>query len=253
MLEKQHIKSARQFALRLDTPPQNFHEILKLRRDISIELLQKAVEVFQMNPQYLLSGQGPMFLQPDHSQDFKVLTIVADREGKESIVHVPVQAQAGYPGGFYDPEYVNELPRYNLPNLKFCSESTMRSFEVNGDSMKPVLSASDIIICSYLHSYYWEKQLTDGPLFVIVTNEDVLVKRVTNLLRTEQKLLLHSDNEDFVSYAVHIKDIKEIWKVRAKISTKLDKTLSSNPDKIQDIHHLLEKQTKMIQSILSKE
>jgi len=43
--EENRIRSSRQFALSLDYLPQSLSEILRGRRDVTIELLRKAVDV----------------------------------------------------------------------------------------------------------------------------------------------------------------------------------------------------------------
>ncbi len=58
---KEKIKSSRQFALALGCLPQSLNEILKGRRDVTIELLQKAVVAYELNPTFIMSGLGAMF------------------------------------------------------------------------------------------------------------------------------------------------------------------------------------------------
>ncbi|MBK9272589.1 MAG: LexA family transcriptional regulator [Saprospiraceae bacterium] len=252
LLETNLVKSARQFALSLEVLPQTMHEILKGRRDVNVELIQKAVEIFQVNPSFLFQGIRPLFLGYDSSQNFKILTIFSDRKGKESIVHVPVAAQAGYPGLGSDPLFIDELPKYSLPDLKFTSDGTLRSFEVSGESMSPTIEHGDLIICRYLHPFYWENQLKNGPIYVIITQQDVLVKRVSNLLRSEKKLLLYSDNVGFGSYSIPGPEIKEIWHVCAKISTKLDLPTISENSSNEQLKSIISKQTHLLEQILQK-
>ena len=59
------VRSSRQFALSLDYLPQSLSEILKGRRDVTLELLRKGVEKYEMNPVFLLTGKGSHFSQPD--------------------------------------------------------------------------------------------------------------------------------------------------------------------------------------------
>ena len=79
----QRVKSSRQFAMHLEYLPQSLSEILKNRRDVTIELLRKAIEVYQMNPTYLFTGEGPLFLKDEDHKNFKVLTIVTDAHNDE--------------------------------------------------------------------------------------------------------------------------------------------------------------------------
>ncbi|MFT5385521.1 MAG: hypothetical protein ACI81W_002929, partial [Saprospiraceae bacterium] len=51
--EEGTVRSSRQFALSLDYLPQSLSEILKGRRDVTIELLRKAVEKYKINPVYI--------------------------------------------------------------------------------------------------------------------------------------------------------------------------------------------------------
>lgn len=60
------VRSGRQFAVSLDYLPQSFSEIINGRREVTVELLRKATELYCLNPSYLLMGQEPMIL-PDIS------------------------------------------------------------------------------------------------------------------------------------------------------------------------------------------
>ena len=53
--EENRVRSSRQFALSLEYLPQSLSEILKGRRDVTIELLRKAVEKYKINPVYVSS------------------------------------------------------------------------------------------------------------------------------------------------------------------------------------------------------
>lgn len=215
--EDKRVRSSRQFALALDYLPQSLSEILKGRRDVTIELLRKAVEHYKINPVYIYTGEGPMFMSEEGHKNFKVLTIVTDPHDDERIVHVPVPAQAGYAGEMADPTFIQDLPTFTLPDYKY-KVGTHRSFDVSGDSMEPTLFEGDKVVCSYLEPTLWENSLKNNYVYVIVTRGDVVVKRVTNLLKKEQQIKLHSDNEFYEDYRLNVGEINEIWYVRAKIS-----------------------------------
>lgn len=226
------MRSSRQFALSLDYLPQSLSEILKGRRDVTIELLRKAVEKYRINPVYIYTGEGPMFMTDEGHDNFRVLTIVTNAENEERIVHVPVPAQAGYAGELLDPAFVEELPTYSLPDYKYRN-GTHRSFDVAGDSMEPTLFEGDKVVCSFLEPTLWETSLKDSYVYVIVTRGDVLVKRVFNQLDQNKLLKLVSDNPFYDDHEIGLGDIREIWYVRAKVSPFLP-----SPQNIQ--RHLLE-------------
>jgi phage repressor protein C with HTH and peptisase S24 domain len=215
--EENQVRSSRQFALSLDYLPQSLSEILKGRRDVTIELLRKAVERYKINPVYIYTGEGPMFMTEEAHNSFRVLTIVTSTQEDERIVHVPIPAQAGYAAELGDPTFIQDLPAYTLPDYKY-KVGTHRSFDVAGDSMEPTLFEGDKVICSFLEPTLWEAAIKSNYVYVIVTRADVVVKRVTNALKEEKQLELISDNNFYEPYRVNIGDIREIWYVRAKMS-----------------------------------
>lgn len=56
--ERNEIKSLRQFAISVDYHPQNMNDIMKGKRDVTIDLLKNTIEVYQINPSYIFSGIG---------------------------------------------------------------------------------------------------------------------------------------------------------------------------------------------------
>lgn len=227
--DEKRVRSSRQFAISLDYLPQSLSEILKGRRDVTIELLRKAVEVYKINPVYIYTGEGPMFMSEEGNQSFRILTIVTNADEDERIVHVPVPAQAGYASDLADPTFVQDLPTFTLPDYKY-KVGTHRSFDVSGDSMEPTLFEGDKVICSFLEPSLWETSIKDNFVYVVVTRGDILVKRITNLILKNKELTLISDNSYYEPYRVKISDVREIWYVRAKISPFLP-----SPQNIQNI------------------
>jgi hypothetical protein len=162
LIDSKRVRSARQFANSLDYLAQSFNQIVQQKREVGIDLIQKAIAEYHINPGFLFTGNGPMFLIQNQMADSNILTIVTDVEQVEQIVHVPVSAQAGYCSGFSDPVFVSQLPYYSLPNLKFKTDGTMRSFDISGESMMPVINPNDMVICSYLHQCLWESHLKEN-------------------------------------------------------------------------------------------
>lgn len=245
------MRSSRQFALALDYLPQSLSEILKGRRDVTIELLRKAVETYNVNPLYLFTGEGTMFQTGEETQGFRLLTVVTDQHKDERIIHVPVPAQAGYAGEMLDSSFFEDLPTYSLPDYKY-KVGTHRSFDVSGDSMEPTLFEGDKVVCSFIEPNLWESALKDNYVYVIVTRGDVVVKRVFNKIKESRQLELHSDNDFYSPYRVSVSDVREIWYVRAKISPFLP-----SPNNIQnyvraevkELKQVLMNQSKLIENL----
>lgn len=250
--EESRVRSSRQFALSLDYLPQSLSEILKGRRDVTIELLRKAVEKYKINPVYIFTGEGPMFMTEEDHKDFRVLTIVTNVQDDEKILHVPTPAQAGYAADLNDPSFIENLPTYTLPDYKY-KVGTHRSFDVSGDNMEPTLYEGDKVVCSFLEPTLWETAVKDNYVYIIVTRGDILVRRVTNHLKEKKVLELISDNAFYEKKEIGVGDIREIWYVRAKISPFLPAVSNSGDQahlqEITALRDTLEKQQALINKL----
>ncbi|WP_373399446.1 LexA family transcriptional regulator [Algoriphagus halophilus] len=172
-----------------------------------------------------------------------ILTIATNDE-KENITMVPQKASAGYLNGYSDPEYMESLPQFNLPNLS--QNATYRAFELAGDSMLPLIPGT-IVIGSYVDQL---KDIKSGKTYVLVTaTEGVVYKRVFNYLNENGKLFLVSDNDHYKPFEIRGEDVLEAWESKAFISTDFpnpgDKkkpiTLEDLGEMIQDIQADLRK------------
>ncbi|WP_420460451.1 S24 family peptidase [Neolewinella sp.] len=214
---EKRIRSSRAFALSLDYLPQSLSEILKGRRDVTIELLRQAIAKYKLNPVYIFTGDGPMFMTEESNQNFRVLTTITTPDADELIVHVPLPAQSVYATELSDPSFVESLPTYSLPDYKY-KVGTHRSFDVPGDSMEPTLFEGDKVVCAFLEPTLWQSGIKDNYAYVIVTRSDVVVKRVRNYLADSKELEVISDNSFYDTYRIPLSDLREIWYVRARIT-----------------------------------
>ena len=144
----------------------------------------------------------------------EVLAITVDIHNKENVELVTQKASAGYLSGFQDPEFVKDLPKISLPVLP--KNRTYRAFEIQGDSMLPVLPGS-IIFAEYVDDV---NTIKNGKLYILVTRQDGIVfKRVFNFAGQERKLLLVSDNRLYQPFGVDVDDVLEIWAAKAFFSS----------------------------------
>ena len=215
--ENKTIKSSRQFALELDYLPQSLSEILKGRRDVTIEVIRKAIDVYRINPIFIFTGEGALFLQESDNSNMHILTVVTDVSDDERIVYVPIPAQTGYVSELGDPNFVKNLPSFTLPDYKY-KVGTHRCFDISGDSMEPTLFEGDKVVCSYIEPGLWESAIKDNYVYVIVTKEDIVTRRVSNQLKENKLLEVQSDNNYYEGYTIPLSSIREMWYVRAKIS-----------------------------------
>ena len=245
------VKSMRQFALQVDYLPQSLSEILKERRDVTIELLRKSVERYKMNPVYIYTGEGPLFMTEEGHKNFRVLTVVTSASDDEQIVHVSAPAHSGYANQLNKPAFIQSLPSFSLPDYKY-RVGTHRSFGVAGDGMEPTLFEGDKVVCSFLEPTLWETAIKDNFVYVIVTQADVLIKRVFNHLKEDKQLEIYTDNTFYSAYRVSLGDIREIWYVRAKISPFLPSPQNISSlikDEMLNMKKVMGEQSRMIQEM----
>ena len=58
LLDTREVRSAREFALRIECHPQSFHQILKGRRDVTVQMLEKGIREYDLSYDYLFKGKG---------------------------------------------------------------------------------------------------------------------------------------------------------------------------------------------------
>ena len=144
----------------------------------------------------------------------RVLFPISINEQNEELIEIiPIEASAGYLKGYADPEYIEDLQKFNLP---FLPTGTHRAFPIKGDSMLPVKDGS-FIVARFVEDI---EDVKDGRTYVVLTNDGGLVyKRVYNRIKDSKSLLLYSDNKKYSPYEVKIEDVLELWQFTCCINT----------------------------------
>ena len=135
----------------------------------------------------------------------RLLVTSADKSGKENIELVKQQAQAGYALGYNDPEFIESLPKFQLPFLS--RNKTYRCFQISGDSMPPIAQGA-WVTASFLED--WTKIKNGTPCVVVTKDDGVVFKLVYNKLEDRKSLLLVSTNRSYEPYEVSVTEVLEI-------------------------------------------
>lgn len=207
--------SYRQIAEKIGMHPQCLSDILKHKREVTSKILEQAVEHLNLNAVYLLNGQGEMFCADSTIETQS--TAYSNDDVSSQITYVPIAAQAGYIEQIMDPIFEGDLPKFSLPNQKFL-QGTLRCFDVAGDSMEPTLIDGDKIICRKVDNDSWLNNIKSDFVYVIITDNGIVVKRLQNNLKTKGTITLISDNERYTSVELDGSEIKEVWTVVMKIN-----------------------------------
>ena len=206
---------------------------LKRNADLGEGVLNKILDnCLDVSPEWLLTGKGEMLKSEGATEVIKtprveviapikvegrslmpkVIVLKDEDVEEERIPLVPVMAQAGYLQGYDDPQYIKELPMYNLPGMR---NGTFRIFQVEGLSMYPTLQSGSYVVGQFVED--WE-HISDNRIYVVVSTEGVIVKRVLNRIEKYGSLYCKSDNRVFPHINVRLKDVKEIWECKMHLS-----------------------------------
>lgn len=188
------------------------------RADPRISNLLKFSEIFSLSVDQLIgtdltTGKDYSSTQNEDRNDLRVLSITVDKDDHENIELVPQKASAGYLNGYADPEYIEELPKFQLPVLP--DNATYRAFEISGDSMLPLKSGT-IVIGQFVENIVDTK---NGKTYIFVTkDEGIVYKRIYKYADNPELFCFASDNRQYSTYDVNGKDVLEVWEAKAFIS-----------------------------------
>ena len=178
----------------------------------------------EVSADWLMLGKGPMLREAAtdapkssagvHQEVRGDRVVTVDDKGRENTVFVPIPAQAGYSLGHNEALYLQHLSNYRVPGFE---RGDFRAFEVAGDSMEPTINHRDVVIASRVEEL---RLLEPGEVYVIVTTESVMLKRIKDQVRSNDKeVVLYSDNSHRKPYYVETSDILELWRVRGYVSS----------------------------------
>lgn len=146
----------------------------------------------------------------------RILTTTVDNNNNENIEVVNQKASAGYRVGFADPEYIKILPTFQMPFLS--RDRKYRTFQISGDSMLPIPDGS-WVTGEFVQNW---NLIRDGIPYIVLTLDDgIMFKLVTNHLKQDARLTLHSLNPLYEPYDIEIRDVREVWKFVHYISSQL--------------------------------
>jgi len=148
--------------------------------------------------------------------NLRVLASTVDATNRENIELVPEKAKAGYTTGFADPEYIKDLPRFQLPFLS--DNKKYRSFQVSGDSMLPIPDKA-WITGEFVAD--WNDIVSGQPYIILTLNDGIVFKVAENQMQERGVLRLYSLNTLYQPYDVHAADIREVWRFRNFISEEI--------------------------------
>lgn len=220
----------------------------------SFEILDDIAKKFaDINIHWLVTGKGYMVIdQPKTSTEGKAPLVGKSKKSDllseppmlyvrhfepgddKHLRHIPVldqKAAAGWPYSIDDPNFFRDQPTFTVPKIWFRSGDWVM-LQVEGDSMNDTLYNGDWIFISQVDDL---KKIKDGYIYVVITVDGVVVKRVINKMN-DGYLVLQSDNALYNPYTVQLSDVVQIWKVERSMSSVLsnrNKQMASRLDQLE--------------------
>lgn len=111
---------------------------------------------------------------------------------------IPIDAVAGFPGDDNDSVMLSQCEQYTVP--EFSSKGADFLIRVSGSSMTPTFNNGDLLACRKINEitfFQW------GNVYVIDTNQGVLVKRLFEDKNDKTQIVCKSDNfESFPEFTL---------------------------------------------------
>jgi phage repressor protein C with HTH and peptisase S24 domain len=191
-------------------------DIERGRTRIPGQVVKELLKKYHINPLWLFGDSTQKYLHAEKlSINPKIVTV--DNTGNENIVLVSAKAAAGYPNNIGDAQWFESQPAFSIP-LPEYRNATFRGFQVEGDSMLPVLHSGEWIVGKAVDD--WEN-LNDKRMYVIVTVDSILVKRVQK--ETQSSFInLISINPEYAPIRIDRNEIREVWLVNSKLTFDLE-------------------------------
>lgn len=233
------VRSSRQFALSLDYLPQSLSEILKGRRDVTLELLRKGVEKYEMNPVFLLTGKGSHFSLPEEwlsSKSSVDAPVVSD-----VIYFVPHSISKRYAAERRNSQFLATLECLKLPGIHLKGLN-LRAFEVQTESGYPAFLPGDVLIAEKLDPALGVKSISYEKFYVVVTKNNILIHKINLNLLSKGVVTLCSGHKEDMNVSLKLAEILEFWEVKLKVTRNIENenmTLNALLSEMKDIRQLL--------------
>ncbi len=205
------VRNKSELGEKLGTYNHVINSILRGNRNITLNQLQRLLEEFPIDANYLFGRTDTMFLDEPGvpTRSFEERSFGP----RANITLVPATAQGGYALEPQNPHLLEEFPRFSLPHM----QGELLAFEVEGDSMHPTITDGDIVVCEPLER---GAPIRENHVYVLVTDA-VMVKRVVPIKRGSQVtgLRLVSDNPVFQPFEIGVEELRQILQVKCRLTT----------------------------------
>lgn len=167
---------------------------------------------YGINESYMLDGIGTPFGM-DLVQDSREPSNSLEAYG--NILYTTTEAFAGTSveaGGFSK----EDLSYFSLPGI---SGSGLVAFPINGNSMEPVISDGDIVICNQINSLH---DIKDNKIYAVKNNGMIWIKYVQKIIDKKGRItrlkLISANHLEYDPFEEETNEYTRIYEVVRKVS-----------------------------------
>lgn len=173
------------------------------------DFVLKLIDTFNLNPNWLLTGEGEMF-QSEAPSAQRIPAELVSGGGEEGIPFYDIDVMAHIAESL---DLKDEKPAgiLSIPGFEDC----IACFPVYGSSMEPKISSGDVIAVSKAVDC---ERILWGEIYLVITDAWRVVKTV-HPGKTEEYIILRSINPDYAGDTnVDKKDLRALYLVRGVVS-----------------------------------
>ena len=124
------------------------------------------------------------------------------------------KAKAGWSEGYYNEEYLEELPFVMIDSDENYKGKYL-AFEVEGDSMEPDYLEGDIVICREIQRHLWSSKLhfRDWDFVIAHSTNGIMLKEITAHNVETGDITCHSLNPKYEDFVLNLHQVAHLYNV----------------------------------------
>lgn len=230
------VRSARQFALSIDTYPQSLNDIFKGRREATLQNIQKTTEVYNISSHYLLTGQGAL----ERSDINGVST-----SPQVNITYLQAHEFCGYASARkHDNFDDHNWNVWALPE-ELVGQSIGLAIQCNTDRVCSEINKGDILFSRSIPKGSWKSSISSKRIYAITLEDCMHLVRIIN--NDSEGIYLCVDDRELPSF-IPYEDIMEVWSIISKwsYSVLLKDEQEVRSDKLENLEASIQSQNKSL-------
>lgn len=220
ILEDLGLENINQFSEKMGyTRPEKLYKVMRGENAISKNLAKEINSKFpQYSEEWLLTGEGNMLAGIPLVHSFPNIP-QGELKPKEYSTSIKVRlvsnkAKAGWSEGYYNEEYLEELPFVMIDSDENYKGKYL-AFEVEGDSMEPDYLEGDIVICREIQRHLWGSKLhyKDWDFVIAHSTNGIMLKEITAHNVETGDITCHSLNPKYEDFVLNLHQVAHLYNV----------------------------------------